>query len=149
MQHLCPLVEQTSLPRITVYGKSNEAQIEAYVNAYVVGSKPELLSNGKFATPLYYLSLVAGRGQGTTLQAIFARLVNIHSRGAVLHGVGGVFLAHHRLRMASCGYTIHWNFEQVEVQPERDLHAVIESHMLTICDPVRAMAVKPRREREA
>jgi hypothetical protein len=141
------LVEQTTLPKLTVRGKSNEALLEAYVNAYVVGKEPEQLANGKRATPLYYLSLVAQHGQGTTLQAIFARLVNIHSRGATLDGVGDVFLAHHRQRIASCGYTMHWNFEQAEVQPERDLHAVIESNMLTICDPVRAMAVKSRRER--
>ncbi|MBA2391978.1 MAG: hypothetical protein H0V70_04455, partial [Ktedonobacteraceae bacterium] len=141
------LVEQTALPKITVRGKSNEALIEAYVNAYVVGKEPELLTNGKRATPLYYLSLVAQHGQGTTLQAIFARLVNIHSHGAILDGIGEVFLAHHRQRIAACGYPIHWNFEQGEVQPERDLHAVIESNMLTICDPVRAMAVKSRKER--
>src|SRR5450432_3070241 len=141
------LVEQTTLPKLTVRGKSNEALMEAYVNAYVVGKESELLANGKRATPLYYLSLVAQHGQGTTLQAIFARLVNIHSRGATLDGVGEVFLAHHRKRIAACGYTVHWNFEQAEVQPERDLHAVIESNMLTICDPVRAMAVKSRRER--
>jgi hypothetical protein len=141
------LVEQTTLPKISVSGKSNEALMEAYVNAYVVGTEKEQLTNGKLATPLYYLSLVAQHGQGTTLQAIFARLVNIHSRGATIDGVGDVFLAHHRRQIAACGYTVHWNFEQAEVQPERDLHAVIESNMLTICDPVRAMAVKSRRER--
>jgi hypothetical protein len=93
------LVEQTTLPKLTVLGKSNEALMEAYVNAYVVGKEPEQLANGKRATPLYYLSLVAQHGQGTTLQAIFARLVTIHSRGATLDGVGDVFLAHHRQRL--------------------------------------------------
>lgn len=149
MSTVMSLVETTHLPKLVVRGKSNEALVEAYVNAYVVGQRQEMLTNNKLGIPLYYLSLVAGRGQGTTVQAIFARLVNIHSRGAALDDVGEVFLAHHRQRIASCGYTVHWNFEQAEVQPERDLHAVIESTMLTMYDPVRAMAVKSRREREA
>ncbi len=138
------LVEQTSLPKIAVHGKSNEPQIEVYVNAYVVGHQPELMNN-RWAYPLYYLSCIAQRGQGTTLQGLFARLVSLHSRGATLQGVGEVMLAHRQSRLADCGYPIHWNFEQAEVLPNRDLHAVIESNMLTVCDPVRGMAIKQRR----
>ena len=93
MSSLHLLVEQTSLPKIAVHGKSNEPQIEVYVNAYVVGHQPELMNN-RWAYPLYYLSCLAQRGQGTTLQGLFARLVSLHSRGATLQGVGEVMLAH-------------------------------------------------------
>jgi hypothetical protein len=141
------LIEQTSLPKITVRGKNNEPQIEVYANAYVVGSQPELMNN-RWAYPLYYLSCVAQRGQGTTLQGLFARLVSPHSRGATLHGVGEVMLAHRQSRISDCGYPIHWNFEQAEVAPNRDLHAVIESNMLTVCNPVRGMAVKQRQSQK-
>src|SRR5579859_979217 len=41
------------------------------------------------------------------------------------------------------------NFEQAEVLPTHDLHAVIESHMLTICDPLRGTAIKQRTARSA
>jgi len=57
-------------------------------------------------------------------------------------------LAHRQSRLDTCGYTIHWNFEQAEVAPNRDLHAVIESNMFTVCDPVRGMAVKQRRSQK-
>jgi hypothetical protein len=147
MQQPHLLVEQTSLPKIAVRGKNNEPQIEVYVNASIVGEQPELMNN-RWAYPLYYLSCIAQRGQGTTLQGLFARLVSPHSRGATLQGVGEVMLAHRQSRLADCGYPIHWNFEQAEVAPNRDLHAVIESNMLTVCDPVRGMAVKQRRSQK-
>jgi hypothetical protein len=102
MQHPHPLVEQTRLPKIAVRGKNNEPQIDVYVNAYVVGYQPELMNN-RWAYPLYYLSCIAQRGQGTTLQGLFARLVSPHSRGATLQGVGEVMLAHRQSRLDSCG----------------------------------------------
>src|SRR5260370_3872860 len=109
MQHPHPLVEQTRLPKIAVRGKNNEPQIDVYANAYVVGYQPELMNN-RWAHPLYYLSCIAQRGQGTTLQGLFARLVSPHSRGATLQGVGEVMLAHRQSRLDTCGYTIHCNF---------------------------------------
>ncbi len=140
------LVEHSSLPLLTLKGKSNEPQMQAYVNAYVLGEK-KMLVHGQLATPLYYLSLVAMKGQGTTLQAIFARLVNPHGKGIWLEGVGEVALAHHQPQLLQCGYSLHWNFEQAEVQPTQDLHAVIESRMLTVYDPVHAQARKTRERR--
>lgn len=140
------LVEQTTLPKVIVKARGGAAQLQAYVNAYIVGREQEFM-NGHWSTPLYYLSLVAMKGQGTTLQGIFAHLVSTHTKDVFIEGIGEVTLAHHQSRLAECGYTIHWNFEQAEVLPNHDLHAVIESHMLTIADPVRGNAVKPREYR--
>ena len=109
-----------TLPKISVKGKNKEAQFEAYVNAYIVG-KQKIIVNSTFAYPLYYLSLVAMRGQGTVLQGIFAQLVSTHVRNISLEGIGDVVLAHHRSDLSSCGYTLHWTFEQAEIQPSRDL----------------------------
>ena len=147
LNHISTLVETTALPKITVSSKSEE-QFDAYVNAYIVGSAPELIM-GKEYTPLYYLSLVAPYGHGTVCQGIFARLVSSTSkgRGVTLDGVGDVVLAHHRESLSAMGYTLHWNYEQAEIAPTRDIHAVIESNMLTICDPVRGTAVKTRNAR--
>jgi len=140
------LVEQTTLPKVIVKARGGAAQLQAYVNAYIVGREQEFM-NGHWSTPLYYLSLVAMKGQGTTLQGIFARLVSTHTKDVFIEGIGEVTLAHHQSRLAECGYTIHWNFEQAEVLPNHDLHAVIESNMLTIADPVRGNAVKQREYR--
>ncbi len=142
------LVEETALPQISVR-VNGLPTFRAYVNAYVVGSKRLLLSNGTARTPLYYLSLVARRGEGTTLQGIFSTLVSTHLKEVTLEGVGEVALAHHQLQLTNLGYTLHWNFEQAEVQPSRDLHAVIESNMLTMCDPVRGLSMKQRFSRTA
>ncbi len=145
--HISSFVETTNLPKITVSGKGGD-QFDAYVNAYVVGQEPEQIM-GKEITPLYYLSLVAPYGHGTVLQGIFARLTSSTSkgRGVFLDGVGDVVLAHHRQRLNTSGYTLHWNYEQAEVAPTRDIHAIIESNMLTICDPVRGTSVKTRNVR--
>ncbi|HLZ59014.1 MAG TPA: hypothetical protein VKR06_18885 [Ktedonosporobacter sp.] len=145
---LTSLVEETSLPKIILKARGGEVQLQAYVNAYIVGER-EVFMNGTRATPLYYLSLVGMRGQGTTLQGVFARLTSTHSKGIWLEGVGEVALAHHQSSLSECGYTLHWNFEQAEVQPTHDLHAVIESQMLTMCDPLRGTALKQREQRIA
>lgn len=96
--------------------------------------------NGNWARPLYYLSLVAMHGQGTTLQGIFARLVSTHSKDVSIEGIGDVMLAHHQSSIADSGYTLHWNFEQEEVLPTHDLHAVIECRMLTMFDPLQGLS---------
>src|SRR5438046_2798807 len=127
--HISTLVEATALPKITVSGKG-EDQFDAYVNAYIVGQKREQMM-GKPATPLYYLSLVAPSGHGTVLQGIFARLTSSTSKGRGVFldgGVGNVILAHHRESLNAIGYTLHWNYEQAEVAPTRDIHALIESN---------------------
>lgn len=146
VQEELSLVEQTTLPQVIVKARGGAAQLQAYVNAYIVGREQEFM-NGHWANPLYYLSLVAMKGQGTTLQGIFARLASTHTKDVSIEGIGEVTLAHHQSRLAECGYTIHWNFEQAEVLPNHDLHAVIESNMLTIADPVRGNAVKQREYR--
>jgi hypothetical protein len=79
-------------------------------------------------------------GQGTTLQGIFARLASTHSKDVSIEGIGDVVLAHHQSTIAESGYTLHWNFEQEEVLPTHDLHAVIESRMLTMFDPVQGLS---------
>jgi hypothetical protein len=141
-------VEETTLPKIVVKARGGEPQFEAYVNAYIVGPKPTFMKDHS-ATPLYYLSMVAMKGQGSILQGVFARLVSTHTRDVSLEGIGEVALAHHQMRLADVGYTLHWNFEQAEVLPTHDLHAVVESHMLTVCDPIRGTAIKQRERRTA
>jgi hypothetical protein len=145
--HISTLVETTALPKITVSGKGEE-QFDTYVNAYIIGHESEPMM-GKTYTSLYYLSMVAPYGHGTICQGIFARLVSSTSkgRGVFLDGVGNVVLAHHREHLSTLGYTFHWNYEQAEVAPTRDIHAIIESNMLTICDPVRGAAAKARQAR--
>ena len=93
-QETLSMVEQTTLPKISVRSNSG-TKFQAYVNAYVVGDKPRILTNGTVKTPLYYLSLVAMRGEGTTLQGIFSTLVSTHLRDVHLEQVGDVALAHH------------------------------------------------------
>jgi hypothetical protein len=131
--------DSSSLPKITISARGGAPQLQAFVNAYVVG-RQDTLMNGNWARPLYYLSLVAMHGQGTTLQGIFARLASTHSKDVSLEGIGDVVLAHHQSTIAESGYTLHWNFEQEEVLPTHDLHAVIECRMLTMFDPIQGLS---------
>ena len=131
--------DTSSLPKVTISARGGVPQLQAFVSAYIVGGQ-ETLMNGNWARPLYYLSLVAMHGQGTTLQGIFARLVSTHSKDVSIEGIGDVVLAHHQSSVASSGYTLHWNFEQEEVLPTHDLHAVIECRMLTMYDPLQGLS---------
>jgi hypothetical protein len=131
--------DASSLPKVTISARGGIPQLHAFVNAYIVGRQATLM-NGNWARPLYYLSLVAMHGQGTTLQGVFARLVSTHSKDVSIEGVGDVVLAHHQASIADSGYTLHWNFEQEEVVPTHDLHAVIECRMLTLFDPLQGIA---------
>lgn len=131
---LLTLVERTSLPRLQVQGKG-VVRYYAYVQAYIAGKRTRI--KGVDVTPLYYLSLVAMRGEGTTLQGIWSSLVSSSSFDVMLDGIGTVVLAHHY--HADLGYTLHWNYHQVTL-PSQDLHSVIESAMLTVCDLVRGVA---------
>lgn len=141
------MVEGTSLPRITVRGKGGKALYHAYVHGYIAGPKCRL--GGVQVVPLYYLSLVAARGQGTVLQGIWSAMCSTKPADVYLDTVGTVVLAHHSPSLASLGYTLHWNYTQAETDElERDLHGIIESHLLTMVDPVRG-AAPARRERAA
>ena len=131
--------DTSSLPKVTISARGGVPQLQAFVNAYIVGGQ-ETLMNGNWARPLYYLSLVAMHGQGTTLQGIFARLVSTHSKDVSIEGIGDVALAHHQTSIANSGYTLHWNFEQEEVLPTHDVHAVIECRMLTMYDPLQGLS---------
>lgn len=131
------------LPMLTAHGKGNEVLFQAYVNSYVIGTRGGRM-NGRWAYPLYWVSLVGMRGQGTLLQGIFARLVATSPRQVSLSDLSDVQLAHHHPQLANLGYTLHWNFEQTEIAPQRDLHAVIESRMLTCVDPARGTALIKR-----
>lgn len=138
-------VEETTLPRILVRTKGKQTRYYAYVNGYVCGSR--CIVKGSAVIPLYYLSLVAMPGEGAKLQGVWAALASEHPQDVYLENVGTVVLAHHDPRLESLGYRLHWNYLQ---QPVRDrqqtLHAVIESHMLTLFDPI-AGAAPPRHER--
>jgi hypothetical protein len=128
------LVERTGLPRIFVRGKSQN-RYYAHVHSYVIG--PPILVKSVQKVPLYSLSLVAMHGEGNILQGLWSSLIANTSQDVFLEGVGPVTLAtpaHLHL-----GYTLHWNYHQTEL-PGQDLHAVIESHMLSLWDPVRGVA---------
>ncbi len=128
------LVERTGLPRIFVRGKSQN-RYYAHVHSYVIGPRIRVKSVEMF--PLYYLSLVAMHGEGNILQGLWSSLIANTPQDVFLEGVGTVTLA--TPAHASLGYTLHWNYHQAEL-PNQDLHAVIESHMLSLWDPVRGVA---------
>ncbi|GCE32019.1 hypothetical protein KDA_75030 [Dictyobacter alpinus] len=130
------LVEQTHLPRILVRVKG-AVKYYAYVNCYIAG--PKFRFQGTDVTPLYYLSLVAMRGQGTILDGIWSALTASNPYDVYLDGVGTVVLAHRRPDSAALGYTLHWNYRQADL-PSQDLQRVIESNMLTMYDPLRGAA---------
>ena len=128
------LVERTGLPRIFVRGKSQN-RYYAHVHSYVIG--PRILVKSVEMFPLYSLSLVAMHGEGNILQGLWSSLIANTPQDVFLEGVGTVTLA--TPAHANLGYTLHWNYHQTEL-PNQDLHAVIESHMLSLWDPVRGVA---------
>src|SRR5947199_10193948 len=128
-------VEPTSLPRILVRVKGAVKYYD-YVNGYIAG--PKFRFQDVNVTPIYYLSLVAMRGQGTTLDGIWSALTANNVYDVYLDGVGTVVLAHRGLE-SQLGYKIHWNYSQTEL-PNQDLHRVIESNMLTLYDPLNGTA---------
>lgn len=172
-----PLPAEQPLSAITAEGATlpiiRAAGFEARVNAYVVGATERLrrrapaspasltspatqgatsASNSPGcaggATDLWYLSLVAPRGHGTTLRAIWANLVGNTRHAVWLEGVGMVALGHQRLDLngsasetGGLGYPIHWTYRQAPVPPSRDVQAVLESDLLTCYDPLLAPAV--------
>ncbi|HEX2348425.1 MAG TPA: hypothetical protein VHI51_08320 [Ktedonobacterales bacterium] len=161
---LLPAPSEQSLSAITAEGATlpviRAAGFEARVNAYIVGateharrqtpgsgnavpaSRSPDCSGG--ATDLWYLSLVAPRGHGTTLRAIWANLVSNTHHAVWLEGVGMVALGHQRLDFsgsAGLGYPIHWTYRQAVVPPSREVQAVLESDLLTCYDPLLAPVV--------
>lgn len=137
------LVERTDLPRIIVRVKG-AVKYYAYVNAYICG--PKIRVQGTEVTPLYYLSLVGMHGHGPILEGIWSALVASTIYDVYVDGLGTVVLAHRQPSFASLGYSIHWNYSQVEL-PNGDLHRVIESNMLTMYDPLRGAAPIKRERR--
>jgi hypothetical protein len=157
--------EGATLPVIRAAG------FEARVNAYVVGRTERSIArtpahNGPTgtapadstayarspgcsggATDLWYLSLVAPRGHGTTLRAIWANLVGNTHHAVWLEGVGMVALGHQRLDLSgssgsgSLGYPLHWTYRQAVIPPSRDVQGVLECDLLTCYDPLLAPAV--------
>lgn len=169
-----PLPSEQPLSAITADGATlpviRAAGFEARVNAYVVGATDRLRRHipvspiAQQATPptpspaspgcqggatdLWYLSLVAPRGHGTTLRAIWANLVGNTHHAVWLEGVGTVALGHQRLDLSGSasgsgglGYSIHWTYRQAPVPPSRDVQAVLESDLLTCYDPLLAPVV--------
>jgi hypothetical protein len=138
-----PFVEVTTLPRIMVKTRGGGARYAAYVNGYIVG--PKCRYKGISVTPIYSLSLVGMSGEGGKLQGIWSALVSNPAQDVYLETVGTVVLAHRDPQFERLGYTIHWNYNQWN---DRDtLHGVVESNMLTICDPTVGIAPL-RRERK-
>ncbi len=167
-QHVTAITaEGATLPVIRAAG------FEARVNAYVVGRteriqrmtrtqayneqrgtpSAESASSGRSpgcsggATDLWYLSLVAPRGHGTTLRAIWANLVGTTHHAVWLEGVGMVALGHQRLDLSGSsgsgglGYPLHWTYRQGVIPPSRDVQGVLESDLLTCYDPLLAPVV--------
>ncbi len=139
-------VEVTSLPRILVKAKGGMTRYAAYVNGYICG--PRCRYKGVNVVPIYYLSLVGMSGDGGKLQGVWSALISEPAQDVYLETVGTVVLAHREPQFERLGYTIHWNYHQVSSNDrEKSLHAVIESNMLALCDPI-AGAIPPRRERK-
>ena len=172
-----PLPAEQPLSAITAEGATlpviRAAGFEARVNAYVLGATERLRRRAPVlppsptspvtqgatlasnspgcaggATDLWYLSLVAPRGHGTTLRAIWANLVGNTHHAVWLEGVGMVALGHQRLDLngstsdtGGLGYPIHWTYRQVSVPPSRAVQAVLESDLLTCYDPLLIPAV--------
>ena len=137
---------QPTLPMLTVKQKGQDG-MHAYVTAYVVGTKRELMTDGTARIPLYYLSIIGASGQGTTLRGIFASLASQRLGDGTLDGVGTVALAHHQSSLASSGRW-HWQYDQVVLPAGAGLHGILESPQLTCYDPLQGqMAGKSRQSR--
>jgi hypothetical protein len=138
--------QMPTLPMLTVKQKGQDG-MHAYVTAYVVGTKRELMADGQARVPLYYLSMIGASGQGTTLRGLFASLASQRLSDGLLDGVGKVALAHHQQPLASLGRW-HWQYDQVVLPAGAGLHGILESPSLTCYDPVQGqMAGKARRSR--
>src|SRR5260221_161588 len=125
------LTEQDSLlPTISLRSRSYDVQFTAYVNAYVVSEHRQWMKQGFHNWySLWYLSLVAARGQGTTLQALYSALVNNSPKEISLEGIGNVALGNKREDLIDAGYSTHWNYEQAEIVLPgggRALHGILE-----------------------
>jgi hypothetical protein len=136
------LVERSELPRIFVQSKGQN-RYAAYVHSYVIG--PPVRVKSVDVTPLYSLSLVAMHGEGNVLQGLWSALVANSPQEIHLEGVGRVVLA--TPVHANLGYRLHWNYHQATLT-NQDIHAVIESHMLTLSDPVRGVAPMERERKK-
>lgn len=120
----------SALPVLQVnVGKGKE--FEAFVTAYVVGGAKSQMASGLWLTPLYYISLIAAKGQGTTLQGLFATLAGQQIPRLWLSDVGQVALANQQARLADLDCAWHWTQKTLE---NGHLHAVIEPS-LTYYDP--------------
>lgn len=129
------LTERTELPRIQVKSKGGQVRYSAYVNGYICG--PRCRINGSSVIPLYYLSLIEMAGGGGKLQGIWSALASEPPLDVYLEPEGTVVLARHDPQFARLGYSLHWHYRQGAVADRsNDLHAVIESHMLTMFDPL-------------
>lgn len=131
-------IERTDLPRLYLQ-KAGAVRYHAYIQSYISG-KPTRV-NGRSVTPLYFLSLVAQRGHGAVLRGLWSALVANHLEELFLDGLDRVALAHHCL--PNLRVKLHWNYHQAQLA-NGDLHVIIESHQLTMWDPVRADAAPPR-----
>lgn len=141
-------VERTELPRVLVKAKGGMVRYHAYVNGYIAGAKVRV--RGMQVTPIYYLSLVDMAGDGGKLQGIYAALVSEPPQDVYLETVGTIALSHRDPGFESLGYTIHWNYTQGSTADrDSNLHAVIESNMLTMVDPVLGSAPKVRERKHA
>lgn len=134
---------------VTSHGQSSNAGPSplTYPSAYHAPASPPSPGCANGVTDLWYLSLVAPRGQGTTLRALWANLVSNRERSVWLEGVGSVALGHHRLDLTTLGYPIHWTYRQALIPPSRDVQSVLEADTLTCYDPLLAPPPSPRRQR--
>jgi hypothetical protein len=120
----------SSLPVLQVNGGKGKA-FQAYVVAYVVGTTRSPMTSGQWLRPLYYVSLIAAKGQGTTLQGLWATLVGQQSSRLWLSDVGQVALASQQASLAE--QECSWHSTQ-RVLDNGHLHVVIEPSF-TCYDP--------------
>lgn len=135
------------------------------VNAYVAGKTYSYCRPGTGAsspgcinqeTDLWYLSLEAPRGAGTSLRAIWANLVAHPPRSLWLedpfkpNGKGvSVMLGRHRTDVKKLGWRPRYRFDAKPIGASHNLHALVDPIELTAWDPQAAQVDKRSQQHDA
>ncbi|HEU5366894.1 MAG TPA: hypothetical protein VFU69_00455 [Ktedonobacterales bacterium] len=139
------LTDDAALPLISAAGA------KVNVNAYVAGktysyclpgTRPTSPGCVNLETDLWYLSLEAPRGAGTSLRAIWANLVAHPPRSLWLEdpfqpiskGVS-VMLGRHRADIKKLGWRPRYRFDTHPIGASGSLHALVDPLELTAWDP--------------
>ena len=130
--------------KVTLMDDRGNPAFQAYTNICIVSSKPYIMKDNSRRRELYYLSMFGPKGSGTSLNAIFAALVNASAiRDVYIEDIGYVALVHKSGRLPD--FTPSWSCEFAEFGTNRAIHAVVESKQLSLWDPQQAMNGKMKK----